>query len=536
MLDEPRMLRPKRWMRPECPSPLWAPGCDSSLAGLIVLLFASYLVWKEHEYGRMSEAQLGELLSWPFSGRYVLLLMGCFSIYCGLIYNDTFGLMANLFGSAFDESKLVGTLAVADGASTDPLGASVGGRPANWPQPGVVYPFGLDPAWHHTENELSFANSYKMKLSIILGVLQMLLGLFCSLLNARHFESAIDIWCVFVPQAIFMLSVFGYLCVAIVYKWAIDWVALSLRPPSLISMLIAFAMSPGTVPADAVLFDGQEYVQLVLFLMAFVAVPWMLLAKPLLLYRQHQATAGYQQMEHAGAHGEEGFDFGEEMMHSVIHTIEYVLGCVSNTASYLRLWALSLAHKQLSAVFYDMILLEQGFGRCEASDGSSYSFDFALRPKAASDRPAFEAEFDVQPSTLVCGVSIVLAFGLWLCVTIGILCCMELLSAFLHALRLHWVEFQNKFYKVRCGETAPCTCALVLVPALVRACTRALGFARAAPVSKCRSHAADTTLVCLPVALGWQSRAWARACAVCARPCACVSHHQRLPLSATLTQ
>merc|ERR1712226_52527 len=164
----------------------------------------------------------------------------------------------------------------------------------------------------------------------------------------------------------------------------------------------------------------------------------MLLTKPLLENAKHKSHAKkYKSMassndgdeespdiihdEPAGGavHGEHGeFDFAEEFVHQVIHTIEFVLGCVSNTASYLRLWALSLAHGQLSTVFWEKAVAE---GLAE----------------------------DPNPVMLVVGVFV------WICCTLSVLMVMESLSAFLHALRLHWVEFQNKFYKGAGGKFAP---------------------------------------------------------------------------------
>ncbi|XP_010179187.1 PREDICTED: LOW QUALITY PROTEIN: V-type proton ATPase 116 kDa subunit a isoform 3-like, partial [Mesitornis unicolor] len=384
--------------------------------GLLMFLFALWMVLYENRPSLKQASN--EIWQTFFEGRYLILLMGAFSIYTGFIYNECFSKATVIFPSAWSVAAMANHsswssayLATHPSLTMDPNVTGVFQGP---------YPFGIDPIWSLATNHLNFLNSFKMKMSVVLGIVHMGFGVMLGIFNHVHFQQWHRLVLELLPEMIFLLALFGYLVFLIFYKWIKFSAADSMVAPSILIHFIDMFLF--TTNADnRPLYRGQVPVQMVLVVLALASVPVLLLGTPLYLYCRRRlegqeagncVNATKEDVE-SGGHSPDAkhLDFADIFMHQAIHTIEYCLGCISNTASYLRLWALSLAHAQLSEVLWTMVM-RNGFVRL------SY----------------------------VGGVVLVPVFAAFAVLTVAILLVMEGLSAFLHALRLHWVEFQNKFY------------------------------------------------------------------------------------------
>jgi len=420
--------------------------------GGLMLLFGTMLVMFP---GMFERAGLGVMTR----VRYLIFLLGLNAFFVGWCYNDFMSIPLELpHGSCYETVHHEGAEAPEVELMED-----------------CVYPIGFDPKWYMSSNGLTNFNSMKMKLSVILGVAQMSLGILMKGMNALHFRRPIDFIFEFVPQIILMMCLFGYMDALIIIKWLTPWTGIEHQAPPIISTMIGMFLKFGEIPEDSVALihsaEYQQWLSSTLLLIGLTCVPLMLLVKPMwFLYTQedHQKDGHHailddsdhednvEMSEYAkkdlppqkkeedhpkqgkgkktedakmklemdssqldlvkfvvtGDHGTH--DFSEVFIHQLIETIEFVLGTVSNTASYLRLWALSLAHSQLAAVFYEKLLVSLAL---EANDGKGSA------------------------------ILLFFLFPAFFTMTFFVLMCMDAMECFLHCLRLHWVEFQNKFYK-----------------------------------------------------------------------------------------
>ena len=397
--------------------------------GLIIFLFAMYLVYYNEDINKKEGKSPLKLLT---KFRYFLLLLSVCSIYCGLLYNEFMSVPLSMHDTCYERDRIETKFANK--------------------KDGCNFPFGMDPKWFVAENQLTFFNSFKMKFSVVIGVIHMMLGIFLKGLNDNYYKNIYGIIFEFFPQFIFMAVLLGYMVVLIFIKWSTYFYDTS-RAPSIITHLINLAIKGGSVenmPLWGNQIQGtgryqQENFHAVIIAILVILIPVMILPKPFLDYKKYKKKKDQKLLQEINNNNINEDNFGEDdkgsngplqdnnyyseeisnehernksfvdfFIGQVIYSIEFILGTVSNTTSYLRLWALSLAHAELSKVFFEKTLKQN------ISDGDYY----------------FGLGF----------VLIFVGYFVLANMTIFVLIGMDFMECFLHTLRLHWVEFQNKFY------------------------------------------------------------------------------------------
>ncbi|VVC93568.1 unnamed protein product [Leptidea sinapis] len=335
--------------------------------GALMAVFGFWMCYKEKPLqAKKIDSEIWNIF---FGGRYIILLMGLFSMYTGLIYNDIFSKSLNIFGSSWRNNYNVSTLQENKLLQLNPDSMDYIQKP---------YPFGIDPVWQLAEaNKIIFMNAYKMKISIIIGVFHMLFGVSLSLWNHIYYKRRINIYVEFIPQIMFLTLLFFYMVLLMFIKWTsygstppffgsqdpeIVKSSAFCAPSILITFInmMLFKKDENSRPqCDETMYAGQMGLQKLFVLLALCCVPVML----------SPAAVGRRGGE-------------RHCWRSVCPTRPPTCGC----------------------------------GHCLMSGGYQG------------------------------GIFLYVVFAGWAAISVSILVLMEGLSAFLHTLRLHWVEFQSKFY------------------------------------------------------------------------------------------
>lgn len=314
--------------------------------GLILLCASIFMIKGERGFN------IPVALKPIFNGRYIMFLCAAWSIFFGFLYSDFAGFYIPLLPSQYEDISLE--------------------RKEDY-----TIPFGIDRIWHIDESQGSnFINSYKMKFSIIIGFIHMVFGCSLSIFNAIYASDMHTLYLVIIPQSLTFIMFVGYLVFLVFQKW------ISGHEQSIINILLEMFTHFGPME-HAPVFPYQETVQRIVFCVIISMIPFSFIAKPVFMMR---------------------FKKKNIWMHQFVECSEFVISLISNIASYLRIWAVSLAHSELTGVL-----------------------KLLLKPDNYLLLPLF--------------------FIPWLLGTLIIMIGLEGLSAVLHSLRLNWIEFGSKFYK-----------------------------------------------------------------------------------------
>ena len=397
-----------------------------SFHGLYLVVFSIFLSlapkWK-----RKFPGVLKHLV--PF--RYLFMIISIFSIFAGILYNEFGSVPINFFESCYRNSNL----------------ETIHKTNCN-------YPIGIDSKWQMADNQLIFVNSIKMKFAIIIGIIHMIIGLLLKGLN--NIKNPINFFFEFLPQLLFMVLIFGYLILLIVIKWLSNWSMNTHQAPSITDFFCDLFTRYGNT--ETMPFFGKGQAQIItsksILSFALLLILIMIIVRPVFLRIIHKRNKTFELIEQniplvhlkrkeffLGEDIEdkqdikedlsedlianylnkpqEKYEFGKEFVIQMLEVLEFVMGSISNTSSYLRLWALSLSHSELSRIFF------------------GFTLRFALKSDNANLFVIFGTNFLLQ------------------LLTFGIIICINLLECFLHSLRIHWIEFQNKFYKGQGSKFEP---------------------------------------------------------------------------------